>query len=78
MRTTLSIDDDVLQAAKERSRRERRSVGAILSELARQGLTSAGAAQRPNEGLHGFTPLPHRGPLVTNTVIDRIREDEAE
>ena len=41
MRTTLDIDDDILQAAKELARAEkprRRRAGQILSELARKGL----------------------------------------
>ena len=37
MRTTVDIDDDVLQAAKELARRERKTTGRILSELARRG-----------------------------------------
>jgi hypothetical protein len=41
MRTTLDIDDDVLQVAKELARRERKTAGRILSELARRGLTGA-------------------------------------
>jgi hypothetical protein len=40
MRTTLDIADDVLQAAKERARREGRSVGSVISDLARLALTS--------------------------------------
>ncbi|HUP25435.1 MAG TPA: antitoxin, partial [Thermoanaerobaculia bacterium] len=38
MRTTLDIADDVLLAVKERARRERRSAGEVLSDLARQAL----------------------------------------
>lgn len=75
MRTTLRIDDDVLLAVRERARRERRSAGAVLSDLARQGLTRPSrAADEP--GRHGFFPLPRRGPLVTNALIDELRDDE--
>lgn len=38
MRTTLTIDNDVLAAAKHLAERERRSLGAVISSLARQGL----------------------------------------
>ncbi|MHB1593421.1 MAG: ribbon-helix-helix domain-containing protein [Streptosporangiaceae bacterium] len=38
-RTTLSIDDDVLSAVKERARRQRRGIGEVLSDLARQAST---------------------------------------
>jgi len=38
MRTTLSIDDDVLKTARALARERGLSVGAILSQLARRGL----------------------------------------
>ncbi len=41
VRTTLDIDDDVLAAARELAARERRSLGAVISQLARRGLTRA-------------------------------------
>jgi hypothetical protein len=77
MRTTLTIDDDVLLAVKERARRESRTVGEVLSDLARRALTNPQAdATAPIEpGFHGFTPLPHRGGTVSNTLIDRLREE---
>jgi len=37
MRTTLDIDDDVVVAAKELAAGERRSLGSVISELARRG-----------------------------------------
>ncbi len=39
MRTTLDIDDDVVAAAREIAAGERRSLGSVISELARRGLT---------------------------------------
>ncbi|MGH2902798.1 MAG: antitoxin [Solirubrobacteraceae bacterium] len=41
MRTTLNIDEDVVVAARELAAGERRSVGSVISELARRGLTPA-------------------------------------
>ena len=38
MRTTLDIDDDVLQAAKELAQARRKTAGQVLSDLARKGL----------------------------------------
>jgi hypothetical protein len=78
MRTTLSLDDDVLIAVKERARRENRTAGAVLSELARQALTCQKAATTDEaEAFHGFAPLPHRGEAVSNELIDRLRDEEA-
>lgn len=78
MRTTLAIDDDVLTAVKERARREGRTAGAVLSDLARRSLTRAPANETSSEERvrHGFRPFPRRGPLVTNSIIDQLREDE--
>lgn len=80
MRTTLAIDDDVLIAVKERARRERRSAGEVLSDLARQALTAqspantAGSAEPPSS-FFGFEPLPHRGGTVSNALIDELRDE---
>ncbi len=74
MRTTISVDDDVLLAVQERARREKRTAGQVLSELARQALTAQPHAL--DAGRHGFHPLPHRGAAVSNTLIDRLREDD--
>ncbi|MGH1564716.1 hypothetical protein [Mumia sp. DW29H23] len=80
MRTTLDIDDDVLRAVKERARRERRSAGAVISELARDALTRAAgtASRRGDDDFFGFSPLPHRGSVVSNAAIDELREEIGE
>ncbi len=80
MRTTLNIDEDVLFAVKERARREGRSAGEVLSELARKGLTenSVSGEVAEAEAFYGFEPLPSRGQAVSNELIDRLREDEPE
>ena len=41
MRTTLDIDDDLLLAAKEIARRERRSAGSVVSDFVRLGMSTA-------------------------------------
>ena len=79
MRTTLDIAEDVLQAAKERARRERKTAGEIISELARRGLNAppeAPAAKAP-KAVCGLRPFPKRGGIVTNELIDKLRKDDA-
>jgi hypothetical protein len=78
MRTTLAIDDDVLLAVKERARRENRTVGQVLSDLARRALTGRlpASGEQP-QAFFGFSPLPHRGDAVSNALVERLREDEA-
>jgi hypothetical protein len=79
MRTTLDIANDVLQAAKELARREKKTTGEVISDLARRALTTpriTQAAQAP-KAIHGLRPFPKRGGLVTNELIDTLREDDA-
>lgn len=70
----------MLLAVKERARRENRTAGEVLSDLARQALTNQYAPVDEDveaEAFHGFEPLPHRGEAVSNALIDRLREEEA-
>lgn len=79
MRTTLNIADDVLFAVKERARREGRSAGEILSELARKGLqaSSSGVGEvAEGSSFYGFEPFPHRGPAISNELIDALKDEE--
>ena len=79
MRTTLNISDDVLHAAKDRARREKRTVGEVLSELARSALTASPSSPQEGEppAHFGLRPFPRRGIIVTNELIDRLREPDA-
>ncbi len=78
MRTTVSIDDDVLLAVKERARREHRTAGEVLSELARQALTQQQPAGTAGKGqsFFGFEPFEQRGPVVSNALVDQLRDEE--
>jgi len=79
MRTTLDIDDDVLDAAKERARRDRTTAGAVISALARQALNAGSGppgAGEP-EAFYGFRPIASRGNIVTDDHIDKLRDDDA-
>jgi hypothetical protein len=73
----LSLDDDILLAAKDRARHSGVSVGAVVSDLARRGLrvgaTGAVEAERGEEFM-GFRPRAPRGAVVTNTIVNAIRE----
>ena len=79
MRTTLDIDDDVLQAAKERAKRECKTVGEMISELARRALTTPRAPLSVKEpkAVYGLQPFARRGGVVTNDSIDKLRDEDA-
>jgi hypothetical protein len=76
MRTTLAIDDDVLAAARHLAEREQKTVGEVISALARQGLSRgarAGQAQR-----NGIPLLPkRRGAIaVTLDLVNQLRDEQ--
>lgn len=76
MRTTLDLDQDILLASKDLARRQKRSAGEVISELARAGLQLRDLdshTQRPPR--FGFAPIPkRRGAVVTNELINRLRD----
>lgn len=76
MRTTLAIDDDVLAAAKHLAAREQKSVGEVISALARLGL--AGGASQPQRIRNGIPLLPSRqtGVPVTLELVNQLRDEE--
>ena len=74
MRTTLSIDDDVLAAAKGLAARQHKSVGEIISSLVRQALqpdVSVGATR------NGITLLPLRSDATVATLeqVNQLRDE---
>lgn len=77
MRTTLDIDADILSAVKARARRERRSAGAVLSDLVRQALTGSAASvsSAGDEVFCGFRPLRADGRVVSDETVERLRDD---
>jgi len=79
MPITLDIADDVPQAAKERAQRERKTIGKMISELARRALTAPQESPSGKEpkAVYGLRPFPARGGIVTNELIDKLREDDA-
>lgn len=76
MRTTLDIEDDVLQAAKELADRSGRTTGKVLSELARRGLVTPKGQAGPTRFRNGVPVLPSRGELVTLEHVQRLADDE--
>lgn len=73
MRTTLDLDDDVLQAAKELAASRRLTAGQVVSQLARKGLEPTGAARVRN----GVPVLPRRpgAPRMTMKRVNELRDD---
>lgn len=85
MRTTLDVADGVLFAAKELARCDKKMLGQIACELTQRGLSGAPLVQdtvAPADEIDtrfralGFRTLPPRGGVVTNEMIDCLREQD--
>ena len=74
MRTTIDIADDVLAAAKELARRQGRTAGEVISALARQALTGERSGIRETRPAYGFKPFAAGDGIVTNQIIDDLRD----
>jgi hypothetical protein len=57
MRTTLNLDEDVLQVARQLARQRGMTAGQVISELARQALEPKSPPKLRN-GVPLFTPKP--------------------
>jgi hypothetical protein len=70
VRTTLDIDDDVLQAVKELAEVRGVTAGQALSALARQALTPARSVRTRN----GIPVLPRRDPKAPRPTMKLVNE----
>jgi len=74
MRTTLDIDDDVLQAAKELAALRGKTAGQVLSELARQSLTPS-QSMRVRNGVPLLPRRPAGRPRPTMRLVNELRDE---
>lgn len=74
MRTTLSIDDDVLAAAKGLAALQHKSVGEVISELTRQALQPN---TRRSKARNGVPLLLVRAgaTAVTPELVNQLRDE---
>jgi len=73
MRTTLDIDDDVVVAARELAGDERRSLGSVISDLARRGLTPA---RIETDGGLPVIRVPAGTPPITPEMVRRALDED--
>jgi hypothetical protein len=74
MRTTLAIDDDVLAAAKEMAATERKSVGKVISALARQAMRPTPSTRATRNGVP-LLPVRLGTPCVTSELVRQLEEE---
>lgn len=74
MRTTLAIDDDILATARHLAERDGKTVGEVISVLARQGLARSNRARTERNGI----PLLSTGQgavAVTPELVNQLRDE---
>ena len=76
VRTTLDIDDDVLQAAKEIAVTEGKTAGKVLSDLARRGLTPSRPKVRVRNGVPLMGARSEADRPVTMDIVNEFRDEE--
>ncbi|MGE0026992.1 MAG: antitoxin [Thermoleophilia bacterium] len=72
-RTTLDIDDDVMRAAREIAADGKQSIGAVISELARRGLTPA---RVDATGRFPVILSPPDAPAITPEMVRRALDED--
>jgi hypothetical protein len=70
VRTTIEIDDDVLQTMKKIAAEQQTTVGRVLSDLARQ--TFGGVVRN---GVLLLPKLPKGSPPLTMELVNRLRDE---
>ncbi len=73
MRTTLTLDDALLEAAASLAKARGTHLGEVISEWARRGLAAeSAAATRPD----GFPVFAARGKPITSQQVKALLDDE--
>lgn len=73
MRTTLDLDEDVVVAARELAADGRRSLGSVISELARRGLAPARVEA---DGDLPVIRVPAGTPPITPQMVRRALDED--
>lgn len=74
MRTTLSLDDDVLEEVKTYARKRDIALGKAVSELVRRGLNAPLQTRMVNE-FH-VVELPPGSPRVTSEHVRELQDEQ--
>ena len=76
VRTTVTLDDDVYQAALHLSQASGERLGKALSKLARRGLTAALPPVKKGGRRFPTFEVPAGAPIIRASRVQRIIDDE--
>jgi hypothetical protein len=76
MRTTLDLDEDVLQAAKELADTRGITAGKMVSDLMRKALTPTGPVLKMRNGVPLLPRRPPGSKIPTMKLVNELRDEE--
>jgi hypothetical protein len=76
VRTTVTLDDDIYEAAAHLSRTSGERLGKVLSMLARRGLKPPKAPARRSARRFPVFDVPANAPLIPASRIQRVIDEE--
>jgi hypothetical protein len=74
MRTTLKLDEDVLAAARTLAQQQDKTLGEVVSDLARRGLAPAKPAPAYRNGIR-LMPVREGASAATLELVNRLRDE---
>jgi hypothetical protein len=75
MRTTLDLDDDLLQAVKELAAVRNTTAGRVVSDFVRKGLEPAAKAPRVRNGVPLMPRRPAGSPRLTVKLVNELLDE---
>jgi hypothetical protein len=76
MRTTLTLDPDIMETARALASQRGVSIGAVISDLARQGLRGGSAPERASRNGIPLLPVGNDSRVVTPELVASILDEE--
>jgi hypothetical protein len=76
MRTTLDLDEDVLQAAKELAALRKVTAGKVVSDLVRKALTPTTPVPKIRNGVPLLPRRPPGSPILTMKFVNELRDED--
>jgi hypothetical protein len=74
VRTTINLDDDVLETARAIAHAEHRPLGVVVSALARRGLLPVEPGGDEEDGFPVFAVGPNAPPITAGMVQEALDE----
>ena len=74
MRTTIDLDDDILQAAKELAAGRGMTIGRVVSDLARKGLAAGPREVTVRNGVPVLAPRATGDARGTMKLVNQLRD----